>query len=262
MPAARRGDGWRLAVGTLTALPVAAPHRVGRGTARTAVLIAPLAVVPLGLAVAAALWVADRVDLPSLAGGLLAVGVLALGTRAFHLDGLADTADGLTASYDRERSLAVMKSGAVGPAGAVALIVVLGLQAVAFGELSGQPWVAALLVCASRSELALACMSGVPAAGGDGLRAPFAGAVPRFAALGLWVTTAAACAVLFDANGADWQRLIVGFVVATFVVALLLRRAVIRLGGVTGDLFGATIEVALVVLLLAAIPPWIGVLAA
>src|SRR5690349_20712756 len=108
----------RLAIGTLTALPIAPPSVVDARTARIAVLLAPLAVAPLGLAVGAVLWLAGRFDVAPAAAGLLAVGVLVLGTRAFHIDGLADTADGLTASYDRERSLAVMKSGSVGPAGA------------------------------------------------------------------------------------------------------------------------------------------------
>ena len=132
-------DGWRLAIGTLTALPVPPPSAVDARTARIAVLLAPLAAAPLGLAVGAVLWLAGRFDVAPLAAGLLAVGVLALGSRAFHIDGLADTADGLTASYDRERSLSVMKSGAVGPAGAAALIVVLGLQAVGFAGLVGCP---------------------------------------------------------------------------------------------------------------------------
>ena len=81
------------------------PSNVDQRTARAAVLLAPFAALPLGLCVAATLWLTDLLGVDSLASGLLAVGVLALGTRAFHLDGLADTADGLTASYDRERSL-------------------------------------------------------------------------------------------------------------------------------------------------------------
>ena len=98
-------------------------------------VLAPLAVVPLGVLVALVLWGGRELGLNPLAVGLLGVGALALGSRAFHLDGLADTADALTASYDRERSLEVMKSGAAGPAGVAALVVVLGVQAVALGVL-------------------------------------------------------------------------------------------------------------------------------
>ena len=107
-------NAWRLAVGTLTALPVTPPRRVDRDTAGLAMVLAPLAVVPLGVAVGVVLWAADALDLAPLAAGFGAVGVLALGSRAFHLDGLADTADGLTASYDRVRALEVMRSGAAG----------------------------------------------------------------------------------------------------------------------------------------------------
>ena len=111
-------NGGLMAVGTLTALPVRSPERVDARVSRRAVLLAPFAAVPLGVAVAAVLWVCRHFDVADLAAGLAAVGMVMLGTRAFHVDGLADTADGLTASYDSERSLAVMKSGSVGPAGA------------------------------------------------------------------------------------------------------------------------------------------------
>ena len=240
----------RLAIGTLTALPVRPPSRVDTRTARVAILLAPLAVAPLGLAVGAALWVAGHFGLNPLAAGLLAVGILTLGTRAFHADGLADTADGLTASYDRERSLAVMKSGSVGPAGAVALIVVLGLQTVGFANLVAAPLAAGIVVCLSRGVLALTCMSGVPAADGDGLRAPFAGALPAFVAVGYWVALAALAAVALGGLDLPWRHVLAGFGITTLVVALLLRRATTRLGGVTGDIFGASIELTLAALLI------------
>ena len=121
-------NAWLLAVGTLTAIPTAAPRAVDRRIAGLAMILAPLAVLPLGLAVG----VIALIGMPAMIKGILAVGVLAVGTRAFHLDGLADTVDGLAASHDRERSLAVMKTGDVGPAGAVALILVIGVQAVGF----------------------------------------------------------------------------------------------------------------------------------
>ncbi|MFI5430288.1 adenosylcobinamide-GDP ribazoletransferase [Aeromicrobium sp. UC242_57] len=110
-------DAWRLAVGTLTAIRVKPPQTVTRQIAGAAMLVAPLAVVPLALLVAATLWIGREPARP-IAVAVAAVGLLAAGSRAFHLDGLADTADGLTSSYDRERSLAVMKTGDTGPAGA------------------------------------------------------------------------------------------------------------------------------------------------
>ena len=87
-------------------------------------LLAPLAVLPLAGIVALVVWTGSRADVSPLATAVVAVTTLALGSRAFHLDGLADTADGLTASYDRERSLAVMRTGAAGPAGVVAVVLV------------------------------------------------------------------------------------------------------------------------------------------
>ncbi|MFL6090675.1 MAG: adenosylcobinamide-GDP ribazoletransferase [Aeromicrobium sp.] len=244
-------DGWRLAVGTLTALPVRPPAKVDARTARIAVLLAPPAALPLGLAVAATLWLAHRLGLDPLAAGWLAVGALALGTRAFHLDGLADTADGLTASYDRERSLAVMKDGSVGPAGVAALLVVLGLQAVGFAGLSDQPVAAGALVLASRAALALACVRGIPAAAGGGLRAPFAESLSWPLALLRWVSAAAIAGLVVGLFGMPWQSAVIGFAVATIVVALVIRRAVTRLGGITGDIFGAVIELTLAVVLTA-----------
>jgi adenosylcobinamide-GDP ribazoletransferase len=249
-------DAWRLAVGTLTAVPVAAPVTVDARTAGRAMLLAPLAVVPLGLAVGVVGWVGLRAGLVPLAVAFLAVGVLAAGSRALHWDGLADTADGLTASYDRERSLAVMKSGTSGPAGVVAVVVVLGVQAAALSRLLASDRgivLAAFVVCASRVALTLTCMRGVPPARLDGLGLPHAGTVPRPAAAACWLVVLAATGALADWAGGDWWRGVLAVLLAGLVVGLLLRRVVRRFGGVTGDVYGAAIELALATLLLASL---------
>jgi adenosylcobinamide-GDP ribazoletransferase len=251
----RLPDAWRLSVGTLTAVPIRPPGRVDRDTAGLAMVLAPLAVLPLGLMVGLTLWGGRELDLPPLALGLIAVGALALGSRAFHLDGLADTADGLTASYDRERSLEVMKSGSAGPAGVAALVVVLGIQAAALAALAYAdrgPVVAAVLVCVSRVALTITCARGVPAARPDGLGASHAGSVPLPVVVASWLAAgAASAATLTWAGGCSWYSPI-GFVVAAAAVGLLVVRATRRLGGVTGDIFGAAIEVMLAILLVSA----------
>jgi adenosylcobinamide-GDP ribazoletransferase len=240
-------DAWRLAVGTLTVVPVRAPARVDVSSAALAMVLAPLAVLPLAVAVALALWAGEAARLSALATAVVAVAVLALGTRALHLDGLADTADGLTASYDRERSLAVMRTGAAGPAGVTAVVVVLLAQVAGFAALAGSDrgWlVAAVVVCASRSVLVVLCARGVPGARSDGLGASFTGTVPVAAAAAVVLVSASACVVVAGVPG------LVGVVAAATVLTALVARVVRRLGGVTGDVFGAAIEATLAVLLL------------
>jgi adenosylcobinamide-GDP ribazoletransferase len=225
-------DAWRLALGTLTALPVGAPSRVDRAVARRAMLLAPVAVLPLGALVTGVLLLGDLAGLPALAVALVAVGALAAGSRALHWDGLSDVADGLTASYDAARSLEVMRSGSSGPAGVVTTVVVVGIQAAALAALGTSvtgALLAGALVCLSRCALWIACCTVVPPARAEGLGATFTRTVP--------VPVALLGGLLLSVAGG-------------LVVVMLVRRAVRRLGGVTGDVFGAAVELALATTLL------------
>ncbi|QBR93976.1 adenosylcobinamide-GDP ribazoletransferase [Nocardioides euryhalodurans] len=238
-------DATRLAVGTLTVLPVEPPSTVDRRVAALAMTLAPLAVLPLAVPVALLVWAGDRLDTPALLTGLLAVGLLALGSGGLHLDGLADTADGLTVPGDTTRRLAVMRTGDVGPVGAATLLLVMSVQAVALaGTLERYGAAAAALtaglgVVVSRGCLVIACSRGVPAARGDGLGSAVAGSVPLpvvLLVLGALTTTA----LLLDGG-----RGVAGVTVAAVVAGGVLLRAVRRLGGVTGDVLGAVVELAL-----------------
>ncbi|CAM3932478.1 adenosylcobinamide-GDP ribazoletransferase [Nocardioides marinus] len=237
-----------LALGTLTTVPVPAPRRVDPRVAGRAMLAAPAAVLPLGVAVGVLLVSTAALDLAAPARGLLAVLVLALGTRALHWDGLSDVADGLTASYDRERSLAVMRTGTSGPAGTLAVVLVAGLQATGFAVLSGSTsgcLLAAGCVLGSRVALATGCARPVPSARSDGLGATVAGTVPVPLAATSWLLLAALLATLAGPVPAGAAVL-----VAAVATVLLLRRCTTRLGGVTGDVLGAGVEISLAALLL------------
>ncbi|KQP26696.1 adenosylcobinamide-GDP ribazoletransferase [Aeromicrobium sp. Leaf272] len=251
MTAASTVDAWRLAVGTLTAWPVRPPRTVDHLTAGRAMVLAPVAVLPLAIGATALALGGQELGLSPLATGLLVVGLLALGTRAFHLDGLADTADGLTSSYDRDRTLAVMRSGDVGPAGAAALVLVLGLQAAGAASLvaAGDAVLVGAAVLLSRSGLVVVCSRAVPAGDGSGLGATVARSVPLPVAIvahaGWCVLLVGAC-VLADV---PWWHGLAAAAAALVVLGLLLRRAHRRIGGVTGDVMGAGIELTLATVL-------------
>lgn len=245
---------WRLAVGTLTAVPVRPPGRVDRRVAGTAMVLAPLAAAPLGVLAAAVLALGQELRLAPLAVAVVALGAVVLGNRAFHLDGLSDTVDGLAASYDRERSLAVMKTGTAGPAGVAAIVLVLALQVTGLAALP-HTWQGALLggasVMASRGALAMACMRGVPAARSDGLGVTYTGTVPRWVVASLWLLIAAVLSALAGWAGLAWWRGALAVASAAVAAGVVVACAVRRLGGVTGDVFGAAVEVALAAALVA-----------
>jgi adenosylcobinamide-GDP ribazoletransferase len=252
--AATLRDGWLHATGTLTAVRVPPPGRVDRAVAGTAMVLAPLAALPLGAAAAVVVLLADLVDLPPLATSYVVLLALALGTRAFHWDGLADTADGLTASYSPERSLEVMRTGPVGPAGVVAVVLLGGLQAAGLTAVVRHEhgwWAVGLLVCASRAALSVCCVRGVPAARADGLGTTHIGAVPVVGAVATLLVAAVAVALAGHGLGSAVPALVGLLAVVAAVVALLVR-CVRRLGGITGDVLGAAVELSFAVLVLAA----------
>jgi adenosylcobinamide-GDP ribazoletransferase len=243
----RWGDAARMAVGTLTTVPVPAPRTIDRRVAGSAMLLAPLAAIPLAAAAGVIVWAGSAVGLPTLATAALALGAVALGSRGLHLDGLADTADGLGASYDRAKALDVMRRGDSGPTGVATLVLVLLVQA---GALTGVPngIVAAAAILAGRCTLSMACARGVPPARPEGLGATVAGSVPRTAAIAVGVAAAGLATLL---PGLPWWRGPLAVALAYATAAVLLWRCTRRLGGVTGDTLGAGVEAGVAATLLA-----------
>ncbi len=238
-------DALRLAVGTLTALPVAPPRAIDQGTAARAMVLAPVVALLPGGAAAGVAWAAGVAGLTPLVAAALALVTLTLGTRGMHLDGLADTADGLTASYDRVRALAVMRRGDTGPAGLAAVVLVLLVQAAAMAQAVSAHGAGSVVLAAvaARAVLPLACGRGVPSARRDGLGATVAGSVPWPAA----ALTLAGCAVALGAGamlaGQAWWPAVAALAAACLAAGLVVTRAVRRLGGITGDVLGACVEV-------------------
>jgi adenosylcobinamide-GDP ribazoletransferase len=263
-----RWSGLRLSVTLLTVIPLRNPVREPRrATVAAAMAWAPAVGLLLGVVAAAVLVVADHpLGAGSLTAAGLAVATLALLTRGLHLDGLADLADGLGSGKPAAMALDIMRRSDIGPFGIVTLVLTLIIQvaALAQAESAGDGrGPAALIAAAVTGRLALtwACRRGVAPARPDGLGALVAGTVrPAVAAgitLGVLAGAVAAVAVSAVVIGEPLGWTLALAVVAGLAAAAVLQRhAVRRLGGITGDVLGALIEVAATVtLVVAAIGP-------
>lgn len=237
-------DGLRLAVSWLTVLPVPA-RQVDDRSCRQAISFAPLVGALVGGAGALVLWGLSRLGAPPLLAGLLVVALLVLVTRGMHVDGLADTVDGLGCYGPPERALQVMRDGDAGPFAVVALILVIGVQAVSIGAIAQNPWVLVLACVTGRAAFVLCCRSGLPSARPEGMGALVAGSQPLWLVIAWWLAATLTAALISPAAA-------VSVLVAAGVLLLFTRHVRRRFGGITGDVLGAASELATTVVLVGA----------
>lgn len=233
------------AVGLLTRFPVHHARPRDDDLAAAALLF-PLVGAALGALVGGAATLLATL-LPALLAGALAVGLELALTGALHADGLADSADGL-AGRDRDQTLAIMRDHSLGTYGGSALALTLLAKAAAIGALAEAgavlPVLAALAVSrAAPLPLAAALPYARPGAGSGRLLAGRIGGRRALAGVAL------AAAVALAAVGVAGLALLACLAVATAVVGVLARR---HLGGVTGDVMGAAVELTSVLALVVA----------
>ncbi|MFE1177194.1 adenosylcobinamide-GDP ribazoletransferase [Streptomyces sp. NPDC058773] len=240
-------DALRFAFGTLTVLPVRVT-RWDRAAARGGMLCAPLAGLVVGLCAGAAGGALLLLGAGPLLAAVAAAAVPAVLTRGLHLDGLADTADGLGSGKPAEDALRIMKQSDIGPFGVITLLFTLLAQVAALAVRYADGWAhgalaAAVAAVTARGALTLASRAGVPAARPEGLGAAVAGSVPARAALLCVVLVAAGCAAA-GAGFGPYGALHAGLAAAAGLGLgeVLLRHCRRRFGGVTGDVFGALAE--------------------
>ncbi len=234
--------GLLLAVGWLTVVPVPSRGADVPAAAAGALRWAPAVGAVLGAA-AGGLAVGLRfLGLPALVAAFLVVGFLAMATRGMHVDGLADTADGLGCYGPPARALAVMRDGGAGPFAVVTLVVVLGAQAAALAAIpSGAAVVVATALAAAvgRAGFAWCARRGVSAARPGGLGALVAGTQPSWVAPLWWLALCAAAALALPDRAV---AVAVAVALAAGLVVALSRHTSRRFGGVTGDVLGAASE--------------------
>lgn len=180
---------------------------------------------------------------------LFAVLTLALLTGGFHLDGLADTCDGIFSARRRERMLEIMRDSRLGTHGGLALIFVLLAKVLVVSELAlrGTRMLDALAAaCVAGRGTAVLLMYRHRYAREEGLGNVFIGKVTgRQTCVTLGLAAILAAVLLPGMRGV---AALVVTMVAIFILGQLLKRT---LGGQTGDTLGAAIELGELIFLLA-----------
>ena len=217
------------------------------------ILFLPLVGLILGAVNALAYWLGAMLGGRELAALAAIVSNLWL-TGAFHLDGLADTCDGIYSSRKRERMLEIMKDSRVGTNGACAIVLDFLLRWVGLSLLTETmaPLVLLLMPVAARSCNPLLMQSVY--ARREGLGNLFIGKVS-------WPRTLASVliggGIVYGITG-HWLVL-AGFALVVLFQFLFRQYITGILGGMTGDTLGAGDECSeLLLLILSGIASWHG----
>jgi adenosylcobinamide-GDP ribazoletransferase len=182
-------------------------------------------------------WVGSTV-IDAAMGAFLAIAILVLLTGALHLDGFGDCADGLFGGSTRERRLEIMRDSRVGAFGAVAIAMILVGDILALGAVPEGRAALALLGAAALARLAMvAVILWLPYARPEGLGKLVAeGRWRRDLLLG---AVAVAIPIAFD-----WRHGLIAVGLVTLTTLGFGSFARLRIGGATGDVYGATLELA------------------
>jgi adenosylcobinamide-GDP ribazoletransferase len=201
----------------------------------------------VGALLAGLLWVAARVLTPfgERLGALGVVALWAFATAGLHLDGLADAVDGASGGRgQRERTLEIMRDSRIGSHGALALVLLVLCKWAALERVLAQGDAAWLCAPVLARFVCTLLMARFPYARAQGLGSSFAGRVGTRELL-LGALPLAACTLLGDLG------LLFSALFAIGAALLWARRFQALLGGLTGDVYGACIELCEACMLLA-----------
>ena len=244
-----------IAVQFLTSIPINIRRPFGPEDAARAMAFFPLVGAALGAVLVGVDWAVGAVSagastgastgMPAAAAVLLASAIL---TRCLHIDGLADTAEGLFGGSSRERALEIMRDSRVGSFGVVAIVAFYLLKFALLAQFSLPARWAGLLLTPTLGRLAMVWAAFIyPYARKDGPGKGLGKSYTEFVGR-TEVILASATALVISALVVGVMRLsclrVGGLILATSLVSGLSARFVAgRLGGMTGDTFGALNEV-------------------
>lgn len=236
-----------IALQFLTRLPVNISSKPDETSTANSLLYYPLVGLIIGVLLASLAWVLRDAPILLSAGLLLVVWVLITG--GLHLDGLADSLDAWAGGLgDSERILAIMKDPNCGPAGVVAIVLLLLLKFAALHTIlqTGNLIILLLAPVLGRTILLLLFIT-TPYVRTNGLGTAIVSHLPRKLLMLVFVVTLVAVFFVAGMSGL-W---LITIMLLVFILSRVLMMQ--RIGGMTGDVAGALVEVTEVSVLVSAV---------
>ena len=192
------------------------------------------------------------IALPQTIATLLLVAISVLITRALHIDGLADTLDGLMGGYDHTSRLAIMKDSRLGTAGALGILFVLFMKYLCLNNLFGSDRIAALLTAPALGRWSQTLMVFNAHYGREqGMGRAFVGHLRASGMAAASITAVGLSAFVIVRLDPRTIFLFFSILFGVLLLTYLGKRYLVRkLGGVTGDAIGAISELNEVLVLL------------
>ncbi len=225
------------ALSFLTILPVGHPPFSEEKELATTMAFFPLVGLVIGLILALGYYLFSFL----FSGALvlwLTIGLLAFLTRGLHLDGFADTMDGLGSGGPREKILEVMRDSRIGAFGVIGLILLIGAKYLALDQIPRASISYALILMAvmGRSAMVLVCYRSPYARSSEGLAKPF---VENLKARDVLISSALTFGIAILFMGVKGIAILLGIALFSLGYRYFFIK---KLGGVTGDVLGAANE--------------------
>ena len=166
------------------------------------------------------------------------IGLLAFLTRGLHLDGFADTMDGLASGGTKEKILEVMRDSRIGAFGVISLILLMGAKYLALDQISipSIPYALILMAVMGRNAMVLVCYRSAYARFSEGLGKPF---TENLGVREVTFSSLSAFGIALLTMGIKGILVFLGICLFSLVYRFFFIK---KLGGVTGDILGAANE--------------------
>ncbi len=228
----------------LTIFTVSKKHRAEEGDLAKSMMYFPV----IGFLIGVILVYADKAftvaALPQTIGNLLLLALAVLATRALHIDGLADTCDGIMGGKDHGSRLAIMKDSRLGTAGALSIIFVVFLKYLCLNNLYNSEKIAALLTAPMLGRWSQTLMVFKASYGREeGMGKVFVGHLRSSSLVAASVIAVGLTAFVIIRADVRTVFLVLVLISGVLMLTYFGKRYLIRkLGGVTGDAIGAMSE--------------------